>query len=295
MKSIFSNGIKQTDYEIFNYLDDKDIKNICLLNKYANQIVNENDFWIQRFFHKYGKYVKNINIKNYQFGKKNWKEYYIDVYKYITNPFPYYSSAMALFSERYDVLSIIENVLKINNVKKVIVKHPEENKFEYYYTRDGEIDGVKEGYHYTFNLDEIKYLNFDHLSISRKGNKTEKLYKNGIILSSTVYENKIKIMEITYEKNESKTVKWNKKGIKIYEEKEFNCQKHIKEWFVDGKIKCEKFYHNEKKTGTWTRWNKKGGKNEKYYINDKLKPFKPISHLESLELLEKLIICKLNY
>jgi hypothetical protein len=292
MKSIFCKGIKQTDYEIFKYIDDKDIRSICLLNRYANQIINEDNFWLERFFYKYGEYIENVDIKKFRHGK-NWRDYYIDVYKYINDPFPYYSSAMASFFKRYDVLSIFENMLKIENVKNVIVKHKEENELEYFYTRDGTSDGIKEGYHYTFYLDELTDLNFNYLFISRKTNKTEKIYKNGNILSKIVYENKNKILEIIYGNKGINTIKWNKKGVKIYEENDFNGQKQIKEWFVDGKIKSEKFYHNDKKTGTWLKWNKKGEKIEKYYLNDKLKPYKPMTQRENFELLDKLRNCKI--
>jgi hypothetical protein len=294
MKSIFCKGLKQTDYEIFKYVDDKDIGNLCLLNSYSNQIINENNFWLQRFFYKYGKYVEDIDIKYFQSKKKNWREYYIEIYKYIKNPFPFYSSAMALSLERDDVLSILENILKIQNVINVVVKHREENELEYYYTRNGNPNGIKEGYHYTIELNNLSGSTFSHLFVSKRKNRTEKIYKNGFLLSVIVYEENKIILLTKYEKYGTKTTKWNKKEVKIYEEDDFNGQKNIKEWFVDGKIKSEKFFHNGKKTGIWSKWNKKGEKTEKYYLNDKLKPFKPTTQAEDFELLNNLRRCVIN-
>ena len=268
MKSIFSSGSKQTDLEIFKYVDDKDIVNVCLINKATNKLLSEDKYWLQRFFYFYKKYLKDVNFRSYKVNK-TWKEYYIDITRKLKNPFPYYQSAMALAERRMDVLYILQNY---HGAKvKGIITYDEEDNIEYYCTRNGKMSGIKEGPYCSLNLPaNSNKSDLNYQIISKFPTRQEKIYRDGIKQSSAEFINNIKIIENIYEDEELKRVtKWNKKGVKIYEEIHDGMICDVTEWFVSGDIKCEKHFDEGKKDGIWYRWNKKGEKSTKYFRDGK--------------------------
>ena len=272
MESLFSTGSKQTDLEIFKYIDDKDIRNVCMINKYANKLLNDEKFWIARFFYVYGKYLGQDSVKRFKIDK-TWKRYYIDVKKYIEYPFPFYSSALALSLNRHDILQILSNIFKIQNVKPVM--EIVNDSFNYYYTRDGTHHGIKEGVYYRFDASEIEKIGKININIiSKIANRKEKIYNGNIIQSAITYYQNNKISEKIYIDGEIvKSIKYNKNGNKVFEQIVEGTCKVIKEWFINGDIKSESSYIDDKKNGVWNKWNKKGEKVTKYYSEGKLVPY----------------------
>ena len=269
MKSFFSIGSKQTDLEIFKYVDDRDILSLCLVNKSANKILNDDTYWLQRFFYFYQKYLKKVNYKEYKTGK-SWKQYYIDITKRLKDPFPYYASAIAFTERRFDVLTLLENFHNIKRVKPIMRRKG--NTIECYYVRtdkdrDKE-DRDKEGPYFKVDLpyyDNKSSLNY--MIVSKFPNRLEENYISGVIQSAREFFNSVMISERIYEDDDLvKETIWNKKGAKIREEIYQDEKSVVKEWYVNGSIKSESVYKRGKKHGISYRWKKNGEKSIKYYF-----------------------------
>ncbi len=259
-------GNKQTDMEIFKYIDDKDMVSVCSVNKYTNSLLNEEKYWIQRFFYIYGKY-DNMDVKKYKEGK-SWKEYYIEMALQIRHPFPYYSVAMATALKRLDIRNILLKKFDIHPVKRVFTRVGKE--IEYYYTRDGDPDGIKEGPYFKIYLLKKNNNGLDYQILSLFPTRLEEYYSENVLRSSTEYIDNIKTEERIYELGRLiKSTKWTKKGVKIYEEICDEYRNSIKEWFISGEQKSEGEYEYGKKDGIWYRWNKKGDKTTKYFREGK--------------------------
>jgi hypothetical protein len=69
-----TNG-KDTDLLILEKLNDRDLINICLANKSANKLCNNDDFWRNRFLQKWGYFDKSEN--------RSWKNLYLTILKYL--------------------------------------------------------------------------------------------------------------------------------------------------------------------------------------------------------------------
>ena len=61
--------IKDVDLRILSELEDRDLLNVCLTNKYANKICQDEHFWRNRLVSQYGdkvfKYRPDMSWKNY--------------------------------------------------------------------------------------------------------------------------------------------------------------------------------------------------------------------------------------
>ncbi len=68
-------GNKDVDRKILNILDDKDLVNVCKTNKKANIICNDQVFWMNRVFGRFG-YVGGDTLRKYK-KDRTWSEYYI--------------------------------------------------------------------------------------------------------------------------------------------------------------------------------------------------------------------------
>lgn len=69
-------GVKDLDYKIMNNLDDKDIVNLCKVNKKSKEYFNDQKFWMSRTFQKYSEVPPDI-LNKYK-GSQAWSDYYID-------------------------------------------------------------------------------------------------------------------------------------------------------------------------------------------------------------------------
>lgn len=68
-------GNKNLDYKILNELDDKDLVNVCQTNHHANELCNNETFWLNRIRIKFP--YLSLGILNKYKGNKSWSQYYI--------------------------------------------------------------------------------------------------------------------------------------------------------------------------------------------------------------------------
>ena len=68
-------GNKDIDRKILNKLEDKDLVKVCQVNKNANSICNDQVFWMNRVFNRFG-YVGGDMLRQYK-KDRSWSEYYI--------------------------------------------------------------------------------------------------------------------------------------------------------------------------------------------------------------------------
>ena len=71
----FPTGNKDVDRMILNRLEDKDLVSVCQTNTKANQICNDQTFWMKRIFMKFP-WVGQDVLRKYK-GDRSWSEYYI--------------------------------------------------------------------------------------------------------------------------------------------------------------------------------------------------------------------------
>ena len=68
-------GIKDLDVIILNKLEDKDLVNICQINKKADEICKDQGFWLNRILTKFPNLT--LDILNKYKGNRSWSDYYI--------------------------------------------------------------------------------------------------------------------------------------------------------------------------------------------------------------------------
>ena len=81
-------GLEDLDYIILNNLNDNDLLNIFLTNKYFNSIGNNDNFWLNRIITRFPLCDTDhdpIEIMTKYKNTRTWSEYYIDLRK--INPF----------------------------------------------------------------------------------------------------------------------------------------------------------------------------------------------------------------
>ena len=71
-------GQKDADFIILSKLNDKDLLSVCVTNKYANRLCNNEDFWRNRFISKWGLEDMKYNSEN-----RSWKRFYLLITKYL--------------------------------------------------------------------------------------------------------------------------------------------------------------------------------------------------------------------
>jgi hypothetical protein len=65
-------GIKDVDLKILSELNDKDLFSFCLVDKHANRLCKDENFWRNRFFVRFGQNVDNKN-------NKKWRDFYLEI------------------------------------------------------------------------------------------------------------------------------------------------------------------------------------------------------------------------
>ncbi len=68
-------GNKDIDRKILNQLDDEDLVNMCQVNKKTHSLCNDQVFWMNRVFNRFG-YVGGDILRKYK-KNRSWSEYYI--------------------------------------------------------------------------------------------------------------------------------------------------------------------------------------------------------------------------
>jgi len=116
---------KNIDTLILNKLNDEDLSNVCLINKYVYSLCQDDNFWMKRFLERYGKYYDNIEeIEGFK-SNASWKEYYLWLTDIIENPNSYYMFAHALHLHRKDVTRILYEMKNIY-VEKLDIENGEQ-------------------------------------------------------------------------------------------------------------------------------------------------------------------------
>ncbi len=69
-------GNKDVDRKILNELEDEDLVKFCLVNKKAQSLCNDQVFWMNRVFLRFG-YVGGDILRKYKGTDRTWSEYYI--------------------------------------------------------------------------------------------------------------------------------------------------------------------------------------------------------------------------
>jgi len=70
-------GQKDPNLVILDKLDDKSLISFCLVNKAANELCSNDDFWRNRFIRKAGE-----ESLQYKSPEKTWKQFYLQILKY---------------------------------------------------------------------------------------------------------------------------------------------------------------------------------------------------------------------
>ena len=70
-------GNQNLDFVILNELDDKDLVNLCQTNRQANELCNNQTFWLNRISLKFP--YLGIDVL-----KQHWSEYYIKDLRTVT-------------------------------------------------------------------------------------------------------------------------------------------------------------------------------------------------------------------
>ncbi len=76
-------GNKDIDRKILNELEDEDLVNVCQTNKKAQSLCNDQVFWMNRVFLRFG-YVGGEILRKHK-GNRTWSEYYIKDLRKIKN------------------------------------------------------------------------------------------------------------------------------------------------------------------------------------------------------------------
>jgi hypothetical protein len=93
---------KNTDLLIFGNLNDRDLLNLCLTNKAANELCRDEDFWRNRFIKKWGYSEKSEG--------RTWRNFYLTLLKYL-DEYAYFIKKYAKFFGNY-VADMNEHILR---------------------------------------------------------------------------------------------------------------------------------------------------------------------------------------
>ncbi len=92
-------GMKDTDIEILNRMDDNTLLKFCSANRETRDFCNDNQqFWLNRIISKYN---IPINILNRYKGDRSWSQYYIKDLRYVDNN-PIYTMLFGVDDGRLD-------------------------------------------------------------------------------------------------------------------------------------------------------------------------------------------------
>lgn len=260
-------GLRDVDRMILRKVSsEKDLSYALQVNKYSNSFFHDEKFWIERFFDRYGKCLHDEDVLKYKKGRL-WRKYYYEVTKMILSCFPYFINAMYLDDpeerKRYDILKIQERLLKIKPVQKVYVDYGGSIEEEYF-TRDGEIDGIREG---MGTRQQIIDYDKQYMWFS--------LYRNGFTLNENYYENgRLKHYNEYHchdDNSISKHVEYSaKKQVVLDEDISTDGTKFVRKFFVNGQPRASGvLLPNGKKHGKWIFYDKSGNQQLKIYKNDR--------------------------
>ena len=100
-------GIKDTDFIILSNLNDRDVVNMCQVNRYSRELCNNENFWMNRTIKRFARFSKSIKQDRVNLNLK-WKEFYIklvNITKYFYNF--YNSDFYNIVPNRTNIIEII--------------------------------------------------------------------------------------------------------------------------------------------------------------------------------------------
>ncbi len=97
-------GNKDVDRKILNNLEDKDLVNVCQTNKKANSLCNDQVFWMNRVFQKFGYVGGDVLRQNKK--ERSWSEYYIQDLRKINKTNAYHNLWKESRNGRLDLVII---------------------------------------------------------------------------------------------------------------------------------------------------------------------------------------------
>jgi len=74
-------GQRDADLEILKNLKDRDLLNVCLADKYTNNLCKNEDFWRNRFIKEHGRESYREAMK-YKSPEKTWRTFYLSIVYY---------------------------------------------------------------------------------------------------------------------------------------------------------------------------------------------------------------------
>ena len=100
-------GIKDLDYKILNELGDRDLVNVCQVNKTAKEICDDQVFWLNRILSKFPKVPIEILVRSK--GERSWSEYYIKDLRLLNKMTPNKALIEGVVENRTDYTTIALN------------------------------------------------------------------------------------------------------------------------------------------------------------------------------------------
>ncbi len=107
-------GNKDVDRKILNNLEDKDLVKFCMVDKKAQLLCNDQVFWMNRVFLKFGYVGGDVLRKNKK--DRSWSEYYIqDLRKINSTNADYYIMARSGIGRLDQVMIALKNGANVNS------------------------------------------------------------------------------------------------------------------------------------------------------------------------------------
>ena len=126
-------GVRDLDFKILNKLDDNDLVNVCKTNKQANNLCDDQGFWLQRIMIKFP-YLGIDVLKKYK-QNRSWSQYYIEDLRTITPSNANTKLITASKSGRLDQV-----IIAVNNGADIHARNDESLR---YASIHGHLDAVK--------------------------------------------------------------------------------------------------------------------------------------------------------
>jgi hypothetical protein len=245
MSSLFIvRGSKDIDFEILNFLNDKDLLSTALVSKKASNLLCEETFWMRRVFYLFRGAMAREEIQEFKRQKNGWKKYYIDLVLKLRTRYPCYTFAVALDGKRYDIAHLLETIRGAEPVDRV-----ELSKGGYFYVR--RFERLLEGPAYKSNGKECKVFRIGKLvqKITRAARFDEHAFsgRDGKVLRTDfIQRNKFRKMKEVWHMNDGNTF--------------------VKRWFADGRKRNAGYYSNSgKRIGKWRDWDNGGQVKVSFY------------------------------
>jgi hypothetical protein len=238
MSSLFIvRGSKDIDFEILNFLNDKDLLSTALVSKKANHLLREETFWMRRVFDLFHGALTREQIQEFKRQKNGWKKYYIDLVLKLRTRYPCYTFAVALEGKRYDIAHLLETIRGAEPVDRF-----ETGKGGYFHAR--RFSKRLEGPWYKSNGKEC--------IVFRNGKRVQKITRTArfdehaiygrdgnVLRTDCIQRNTFRKMKEVWHLNDGTT--------------------NVKRWFADGRKRNAGYYSNSgKRIGTWREWNRVG-------------------------------------